>query len=265
MKAAEEHRLKDREYEKKLADMGKQVTDLQRKLDEGPQQTVGEVQELELEDILHANFQFDSLEPVPKGVRGGDILQGVRNELGRECGTILWESKRTKNWSDGWIQKLKDDQRAAKADLAVIFSAVLPKNLNNFGFVEGVWVTDFSSIVGLATTLRTNLIQLAQARSALIGKSDKMELLYNYLSGPEFKRRVEAIAESFIAMKQDLDAERRATEKAWAKREKQIYRIVQNTAGMYGDLQGITGATLPELKILELPSAEAGKDEEVPF
>jgi len=255
-KAAEEHRLKDREKDKQLEDMKKQIDELKRKAEQGSQQAQGEVLELELEDILKVNFPQDSIEPVPKGVKGADVLQGVYNSNGQLCGTIIWESKRTKTWSDGWLEKLREDQREARADEAAIVSVVLPKGLNHIGNVDRVWVTDFSSAVGLATALRATLIQVAQARTALIGKSEKMELIYNYLSGPEFKQRIEAIVESFVAMQADLNAEKRSMEKVWAKREKQIQRVIDNTARMYGDLEGIIGASLPEIKVLELPSGE---------
>lgn len=253
-KALEDHHMKDREKDLELAGFKKQVEELQRKLEQGSVQTHGEVQELELEEVLRMSFRHDEVEPVPKGAKGADVLQRVHNRAGQYCGTIIWESKRHKSWSETWIEKLKNDQREAKAEIAVLVSSTLPKGLNRFGDIDRVWVTDFQSAIGLATVLRTGLIQVAQARSALVGKSEKMDLIYNYLSGPEFRQRVEAIVESFVSMKEDLDAEKRATEKIWSKREKQIQGVIQNTARMYGDLQGIIGASLPEIKVLELPS-----------
>jgi hypothetical protein len=174
------------------------------------------------------------------------------------CGCIIWESKRTKAWSDGWVQKLKDDQRNAKAEIAVLVSSVLPKEINRFGLYQGLWVADFASAVGLSTALRVNLIDIARASNALQGENEKMKLIYKYLSGTAFKQRVEAIVESFVAMKNDLDTEKRSMEKIWAKREGQIERVINNTAGMYGDLQGIIGSALPEVKILELPGTSGG-------
>jgi len=252
-RAAEDHRLKDREKDKQLADMRAQIEDLRRKAEQGSQQTQGEVLELELEQMLRSHFPADSIEPVAKGVRGADLVQRVASPSGKPCGTILWESKRTKAWSDGWIEKLKDDLRDAKADLGIIVSTALPKDAKRIDLVEGIWVCDFQSCLGLATALRVHLIQLAQARAALTGKGEKMELLYQYLSGPQFRQRIEAIVESFQAMKEDLDAEKRAMDKIWSKREKQIQRVLHGTAGMYGDLQGL-GAALPQNKLLELPS-----------
>lgn len=256
-KAVEEHQFKDREKDQQLTEMRKQIEELKRKAEQGSQQAQGEALELELEELLRLTFRSDNVDPVSKGVKGGDVIHRVNSSSGgSSCGSILWEAKRTKAWSDAWIDKLKDDQRQAKCDLSVIVTSVLPKGINHFGSLDGVWVTDFQSVVGLATALRANLIQVYQARNALVGKNEKMEVIYKYLSGSEFRQRVEAIVESFVTMKEDLDTEKRAMEKAWSKREKQIQRVVQNTAGMYGDLQGMIGASLPEIKILQLPSGE---------
>lgn len=256
-KAIEEHQFKDREKDQQLNDMRKQIEELKRKSEQGSQQAQGEALELELEELLRSTFRSDDVEPVSKGVKGGDVIHHVNSSSGGgSCGSILWEAKRTKAWSDSWIDKLKDDQRQAKCDLSVIVTSVLPKSINHFGNLDGVWVTDFQSVVGLATALRVNLIQVYQARNALVGKNEKMEVIYKYLSGSEFRQRVEAIVESFVSMKEDLDTEKRAMEKSWSKREKQIERVIQNTAGMYGDLQGMFGASLLEIKILQLPGGE---------
>ncbi len=250
----EKHQLKDAEKDKQLNDMKKQIDELKRKAEQGSQQMQGEVLELELEKSLKEEFPFDDIEPVAKGVRGGDIIQTVKTQSGRTCGKILWETKRTKTWSDSWIQKLKDDQREAKADLAILASESLPKGFHHFRQISGVWVTDILSAVSLALALRVVLIQVARERAVQVGKKEKMEIAYNYLTGPEFKNRVEAIVESFIAMKEDLEAEKRATQKIWAKREKQIERVISNTAGLHGDLQEIAGDSLPTIKMLELPT-----------
>lgn len=263
-KAAEEHHLRDREKDKQLEDMRKQIEELKRKAEQGSQQAQGEVQELELEDVLRANFRFDDIAPVAKGVRGADVLQRISSSTGKSCGSILWESKRTKAWSDGWIQKLKDDQREAKADLGIIVSTNLPKGMGHIGCIDGVWVTAFPSAVGLGMALRAGIVQLAQAQNALAGKGEKMELLYRYLSGPEFRHRVEAIVETFVGMKGDLDSEKRAMERAWAKRDKQIERVVHNTSGMYGDLQGLIGTSLPPIPALELSSEQKKDQPELP-
>jgi hypothetical protein len=259
-KLSEEHHLRELEKDRQLSDMRKQIEDLKRKAEMTSQQSQGEVQEVELEAILMQQFRHDTIEPVAKGVRGADVIQIVHDERARECGRIIWESKRTKAWSDGWIQKLKDDQRSARAEIAVIVSAVLPKEAGRFGLYDGVWVTEFASAVGLAAALRVHLIQLSYARNAAAGKNEKMELMYQYLSGPEFSSRVEGIVEAFKSMKEDLESEKRAMEKIWAKRDAQIVRVLKNTSGMYGELQGMIGAALPEVSSLELPSGseEAG-------
>ncbi|NNN05218.1 MAG: DUF2130 domain-containing protein [Elusimicrobia bacterium] len=263
-KAAEDHHLRDREKDKQLDDMRKQIEDLKRKAEQGSQQSQGEVQELELEEILRSNFRFDEIEPVAKGVRGADVLQRVCSSSGKSHGSILWESKRTKAWSDGWLQKLKDDQREAKADIGIIVSAILPKGINHIGCVEGVWVTDVPSLVGLGTALRAGISQLAHVQDAMAGKGEKMELIYRYLSGPEFRHRVEAIVEAFVAMKTDLDSEKRAMERTWAKREKQIQRVIHNTSGMYGDLQGLIGSSLSPIPSLEMSPVQPSDSKEHP-
>ena len=251
-KAAEEHHLRDRDKDKQLADMRRQIEELKRKAEQGSQQAQGEVQELELEDNLRSTFRFDDIEPVAKGVRGADVLQRISSSPGKPCGSILWESKRTKAWSDGWVQKLKDDLREAKADVGIIVSSNMPKGMHHIGCIDGVWVVDFPSATGLGMALRASILQMAHAQNALAGKGEKMELIYKYLSGPEFRHRVEAIVETFVSMKDDLDSEKRAMERAWAKREKQIQRVVHNTSGMYGDLQGLIGTSLPPIQSLEL-------------
>lgn len=261
-KMQEEHRLKDAEKDKKMADMLQQIEELKKKGEQGSQQLQGEVQELELEEILGLSFKLDEIEPIAKGVKGADVLQKVRSGPGGFAGSILWESKRTKNWSDGWVEKLKDNQRSQKADIAVIVTETLPKGIDRIGFIDGVWITDLSSVVVLAHALRMNLIEVAKARSALTGKSGKMELVYQYLCGPEFRHRVEAIVEAFRGMEEDLASEKRAMERTWAKREKQIQRIIKNTVGMYGDVQGIIDVALPPIQTLELPAAVEIEDEE---
>ncbi|NUM79444.1 DUF2130 domain-containing protein [bacterium] len=253
VKLAEANQLKDAERDKREADLRKQIDELKRKAEQGSQQSQGEILEVELENLLKEQFRYDDIVPVPKGVRGADVIQRVKLQNGKECGTIIWESKRTKSWSDGWVQKLKDDQRDVKANIAVIVSIVLPKDMTVIGNVEGVWIVDFHAAVGLAAVLRSAMIDLAQAQAAAEGKNEKMEMMYAYLSGQEFRQRIEAIVESFSAMKEDLDSEKRAMEKIWSKREKQIERVLLNTSRLYGELQGIIGQSLQPISNLELP------------
>ncbi|MBI4058421.1 DUF2130 domain-containing protein [Candidatus Gottesmanbacteria bacterium] len=253
----EEHRLKDAERDKKLQDALRTNEELRRKLEQGSQQTQGEVLELALEELLKTEFPFDEITPVAKGIQGADVSQTVRDNTGKTCGTIIWESKRTKAWSDSWIQKLKDNQREAKAEIAVIISEVLPKDIASFGPKDGIYICDFKSFLGLAKILRLYLIQFTLSKLANVGKKEKMEVLWNYLTGTEFRQRVEAIVETFTQMKEDLEREKRAYTKMWAVREKQISRVMDNTIGMHGDLQGLIGASLPEIKQIELtPSVQ---------
>ncbi|MBU1905800.1 MAG: DUF2130 domain-containing protein, partial [Candidatus Omnitrophica bacterium] len=252
----ESHKLKDAEKAKQLEDMKGQIENLKRKAEQASQKTQGEVLELELEQVLKDEFPFDDIDPVSSGVKGGDVIQTVKTQSGRICGKILWETKRTKVWSDNWTEKLKGDQHKVKADLAVIVSEVLPKGLHHFRQIKGIWVTDIPSALSLSLALRSTLIQVATTKQIQTGKEEKKEIIYNYLTGTEFRNRVQAITEAFINMKRDLDTERRAMEKNWAKREKQIDKVVLNIAGMHGDLEGIAGTSLPAIKMLELPAGE---------
>ncbi len=255
--AEESLALKVKEKEQTIASMQKQIEDLKRKAEQGSQQLQGEVQELQLESLLSTKFPFDTIQPVPKGEYGGDVIHFVIGPLGQPCGMILWESKRTKNWSDSWLIKLRDDQRAAKAELAVIVSQALPKNVETFDLIDGVWVTHPRSVLPIAMTLRHTLLEIATARQASEGQQTKMEMVYQYLTGPRFRQRVEAIVEAFSSMQDDLHKEKKAITKQWAKREEQIDRVMHATVGMYGDFQGIAGKTLQEIEGLELRALDA--------
>lgn len=249
---SEEHRLKDAEREKTIKDLQLSLEEAQRKASQGSMQLQGEVLELDLENLLISSFPFDEIKEVPKGIRGADVIQNVYDSTRKPCGTILWEAKRTKNWSDGWVQKLKDDQREIGADIAVIITEAMPKDTENLSLMNGVWVTRHSLAIGLATAIRQQLIEVAFARQGAVGKGEKMDVLYEYLSGPEFRQRIEAIVEAFTMMNAQLDREKRAMTKIWKEREKQIERITLNTANMYGAMRGIIGASLPEVELLEL-------------
>ncbi|MCP9469653.1 MAG: DUF2130 domain-containing protein [Nitrospira sp.] len=254
--AEETLKLKVLEREQTIASMQKQIEELKRKAEQGSQQLQGEVQELELEALLRAKFPRDTVQPVPKGEHGGDVLQTILGPLGQPWGTILWESKRTKNWSDGWLAKLRDDQRTAKAEVAVIVSQALPKGVETFDQVEGIWVVHPKAVLPVATALRQMLMEVATARQASEGQQTKMEMVYQYLTGPRFRQRVQAIVEAFSSMQEDLDKEKKAIVKQWAKREEQIERVMQATVGMYGDLQGIAGKSLNEIEGLEMRALE---------
>lgn len=255
--AEEGLKLKVAEKEEQIAGMQRQIEELKRKAEQGSQQLQGEVQELELESLLRSFFPQDTIEPVAKGEHGGDVIHRVACPAGQVCGTILWESKRTKNWSDGWLAKLRDDQRAAKADAALIVSHALPSAVESFNLVDGIWVTAPRCAIPVAIAVRHYLIELATARQASDGQQTKMGLVYQYLTGPGFRHRVEAIVEKFTDMHGDLEKERKTMTRLWAKREQQIRSVVEATAGMYGDLQGIAGKTLQEIEGLNIQLLES--------
>jgi hypothetical protein len=251
--ASEEHGLKLAEKDKLISEMQKQISSLKQKADQGSQQLQGEVLELDLEAQLRAAFPHDLIEPVSKGVKGADILHRVRTNTGQECGSIVWEAKRTKAWSNNWPGKLKEDQRAVKAELAVMVSIVLPEGTRNFGMVDGVWVCTSCCMLALAAALRQGLVGAGMARLAETGKQGKMEDLYQYLCSTEFRQHIEGMVESFVGLERDLAKERRAMDKIWASRQKQISRALSHTALLYGSIQGIAGGNiLPELKQLQL-------------
>ncbi|MBI4936737.1 MAG: DUF2130 domain-containing protein [Nitrosomonadales bacterium] len=252
--AEESLKFKVLEKDQTIASMQQKIEELKKRAEQGSQQLQGEVQELELENLLSAKFPFDSIEPVPKGEFGGDVLQRVVSPNGQVSGAILWESKRTKNWSDGWLAKLREDQRAAKAEISVLISQALPKGVETFDLMDGVWVAHPRAALPVAAILRQSLLEIALARQVSVGQQTKTEMVYQYLTGPRFRQRVEAIVEAFSSMQEDLDRERKAIMKQWAKREEQIERVMEATVGMYGDLQGIAGKSLQEVKGLELPA-----------
>lgn len=255
-------KFKVMEKEQTITSMQKQIEELKRRAEQGSQQLQGEVQELELEALLTSKFPQDQIQPVAKGEYGGDVLHRVAGSFGQPCGTILWESKRTKNWSDGWLTKLREDQRQAKAEIAIIVSQALPKEVETFEFIDGVWVTHPKAALPVAMAMRHTLLEVASARQASEGQQTKMEMVYQYLMGPRFRQRVQAIVEGFSSMQEDLDKERKVIMKQWAKREEQIDRVMQATVGMYGDLQGIAGKTLQEIEGLEIRALDAPKEKD---
>lgn len=252
----EEHRLKFLEKEKQLEMMRTQIEELRRKSEQGSMQIQGEVQEEDLKTLLQNNFPVDQVHDVEKGVRGADLIQIVRNQNGQQCGVIVWESKNTKEWKDEWVKKLRDDQHLVKGDICVLVTKVLPKGMEKFALIQGVWVVHSSVVLLLTSALRTQLIQVHSLKLSNVGKEEKMEVLYHYLSGSQFKSRVENIVNAFLTMQDQLQSEKRAMNTIWNRREKEIQRIVDQTTGMYGDLQGIIGSSLPTVQSLELPSGD---------
>ena len=254
--AEDSAKLRLAERDQTIASMQQKIEELKQKAEQGSQQLQGEVQELELENMLRSKFPFDAIDPVPKGEFGGDALQRVNSQSGMPCGTILWESKRTLRWSDGWLAKLREDQRTAKAEVCVLVSQALPKGVETFDLIEGVWVTSPRAALPVATMLRQGLLQVTQTRALSQGQQTKKEMVYDYLTGARFKQRVEAIVEAFSSMQEDLDKERKAILKQWSKRQEQIERVMNATVGMYGDLQGIAGKSLQEIEGLEFKGLE---------
>lgn len=260
VKESEDHfKLKVLEKEHIIQGMQRQIEELKRRSEQGSQQLQGEVQELELESQFRSKFPTDLIEPVPKGEMGGDFFQRIQSPYG-PCGVILWESKRTKNWSDGWLSKLRDDQRTSKADIAVIVSQTLPKGIETFDCVDGIWITSPKCALPIALVLRQSLMELGLVRQSREGQQTKMALVYEYLTGPAFRHRISAIVEKFSDMQEDLEKERRAMLKLWAKREAQIRGVLETTAGLYGDLQGIAGKSFQEIEGLDFELLEDKRD-----
>jgi hypothetical protein len=260
--AEDQLKLKVAEKDQLIASMQRQVEELRRKSEQGSQQLQGEALEAELHQVLTERFSQDTITRVQKGEFGGDVLHQVVSPSGLVCGTNLWESKRTKNWSEGWLPKLRQDQRAAKAEIAVIVSQTLPKGVAHFDLVDGVYVVSPNCIVPLAAYLRKALLELAVARQSSEGRETKAALVYQYLIGPRFRQRVQAIVETFTSMQDDLNAEKKALQKQWAKRETQLERLTSSTVGMYGDLQGIAGRSLEEIDGLGVLALEGPEEAE---
>jgi hypothetical protein len=250
----EKARMEKLELHKQLEDTQKALAEAQRKAQQSSQQRQGEVLELDLENQLSEWFPTDEIVPVPKGIDGADACQKVKNKFGQTAGMILWETKRTKAWSGSWTAKLRDDKRRVDASVAVIVSDVLPEGIDTFDLHEGVWVTCYKYALPLATVLRNGLFEVAIARSTAAHKDERLEALFNYLTKDGFRNKFEAQVESIVALKTDLDAEQRSTVRLWKKREMQLKRLLGNTASMYGELQGILGASLPSLPSLEGPA-----------
>ena len=251
--ADEAARLKRVELESTIASMQVKLAEAQQKAEQGSQQMQGEVQELDLEQQLRARFSFDAIVEVGKGVNGADITQLVTAPSGARCGVLLFESKRTKNWSPGWLPKLREDGRAAQADLLVLVTQAMPKDVDGFDCTDNVWVVQPRLAIALTVALREGLLRVHATKQAQEGMATKAEEVYSYVTGPQFKRRVEAIVESYTTMQEDLTAEQKAVQRQWAKRAAQIERVLTSTSGMFGDLQGIAGRALPAPAGLDLP------------
>lgn len=251
-----ESEKKLRAKDEQIEQMKRSIEDAKRKWDQGSMQIQGELQEDALKEMLETNFPIDVISDVEKGIKGADLVQEVRNDFGQSVGVIAWESKNTKAWSDGWVEKLKEDRLRVGAGVSVIVSSVLPEGITRFGLYRDIWVTDYESVLPLTIALRAHIIEMAKVKNSVKGKDEKMEVLYNYLISPEFKAKIENIVEAFSTMKDDLDREKRAMEKMWSAREKQLSRVIDNTARLYGDMQGLIGSQLGTVEYLELGGGE---------
>ncbi len=237
---------------KQIDDNKKLAEEMKRKAEQGSMQMQGEVQELALEDLLARNYPFDKIAEVPKGVRGADSIQTVVNSSQQECGSIVYESKRTKSFANDWIDKLKQDQITCKADIAVLVTEVLPSDMDRFGEKDGVWICGFHEVKSLSFVLREMLIKTNSVKMAQENKGDKMELLYHYLTSNEFVQNIKRIVENYDAMVGQLNSEKKAMNKIWAIREKQIWVVQENVSALFGSIKGIAGNSLDTSNILEL-------------
>lgn len=243
--------LKLKEREVQIDQLKKLIEEMKRKSEQGSMQLQGEVQELALEELLRSHFPGDRIEEVGKGVKGADVIQFVVNRLGQECGSIIYESKRTQAFAGDWVEKLKADMRSQGADIAVIVTQAMPKDMNSFGFRDGVWICSFQEARSVALVLRSSLLRIQEVLKSQENKGDKMTMLYDYLTGNEFRQHIEAIAEGFLSMKTSISKERIQMEKMWKEREKQLEKVLLNTTHMFGSIKGIAGSAIGDIKLLD--------------
>ncbi len=264
IKKSEEERneLRIKELQKQLEDQKKLTEEMKRKQEQGSMQLQGEVQELAIEEWLSAHFPLDTIEEIKKGARGGDCIQTVNTRSRQNCGTIYYESKRTKDFQPTWIEKFKSDIRDKSADIGVLVTDVLSPDMERMGFKEGIWICTYEEFKGLCGVLRESIIQISLAIGSQENKGDKMHMIYDYLTSPTFRMQVEAIVEGFSQMKEDLESEKRSMQRIWKQREKQIEKVITNTIDMYGSIKGIAGSAIGSVKALELPGGgEVGHEE----
>jgi hypothetical protein len=246
-----EYQLKLKELEKKLEDQQKLAEEMKRKAEQGSMQLQGEAQELLLEEMLRDYFPYDSIGEVGKGIEGADCIQVIRNHVGADCGKIIFESKRTKTFNAAWIEKLKTDMRNRQADVAILVTQTYPKDMNCFGEREGVWICSFKEVIALTTALRHTILRIAETKKSEENKGEKMQMLYSYLTGIEFRQQIETIVEGFLAMKNSIIKERVQMEKLWKEREKQLEKVLLSTSGLYGSIKGIAGTSIGNIPLLE--------------
>ena len=247
----EEHLFKMKDLQMQLEEQKKLIEEMKKRAEQGSMQRQGEVQELLLEEMLKDHFPFDIIGEVGKGVEGADCIQTVRNHLGHDCGKIIFESKRTKTFNNAWIEKLKADMRSKGADVAILVTQTYPKDYKCFGEMDGVWICSFSEVLALTTAMRHTIMRIAETKKGEENKGEKMQLLYDYLTGTEFRQQMETIVEGFLSMKTSIDKERMQMEKLWKEREKQLHKVLMSTSGLFGSIKGIAGASIGNIPLLE--------------
>jgi len=257
----DKNELRFKELQKQLEDQRRLTEEMKRKQEQGSMQLQGEVQELAIEEWLASQFPLDSIEEIKKGARGGDCIQVVNTRTLQNCGTIYYESKRTKDFQPSWIEKFKADIRVKSANIGVLVTEVMPADLARMGLKEGIWICNYEEFKGLCSVLRDSIIQVSVAVSSQENKGDKMHMLYDYLTGNTFRLQVEAIVEGFTQMRSDLESEKRAMQSIWKKREKQIEKVTINTIDMHSSIKGIAGNAIQSVKLLELPELEIDNEE----
>lgn len=263
IKKAEEDRneLRFKEMQKQLEDQKKLTEEMKRKQEQGSMQLQGEVQELAIEEWLAAHFPLDTIEEIKKGIRGGDCIQIVNTRSRQNCGSIYYESKRTKDFQPSWIEKFKTDIRERSADIGVLVTDVLPSDMERMGFKDGIWICTYEEFKGLCGVLRESIIQISLAVGSQENKGDKMHMIYDYLTSPTFRMQIEAIVEGFSQMKEDLESEKRSMQRIWKQRDKQIEKVITNTIDMYGSIKGIAGSAIGTVKALELGGGDEMDEE----
>lgn len=257
----DKNELRFKEMQKQLEDQKKLTEEMKRKQEQGSMQMQGEVQELAIEEWLATQFPLDTIEEIKKGVRGGDCIQIVNTRTEQNCGKIYYESKRTKDFQPSWIEKFKNDIRDKGANIGVLVTEVMPSDMDRMGLKDGIWICNYDEFKGLCNVLRESIVQVNLAVSSQENKGDKMDMLYDYLTSNQFRMQIEAIVEGFTSMKIALDSEKRAMQRIWKEREKQIDKVTANTIDMHSSIKGIAGNAIQSVKALELPGTEEENDE----
>lgn len=256
----ERNELRVKELLKQLEDQKRLTEEMKRKQEQGSMQLQGEVQELAIEEWLTANFPLDTIDEIKKGARGGDCIQTVHTRTQQNCGTIYYESKRTKDFQPAWIEKFKADIRDKGCDIGVLVTEVMPPDMERMGLKDGIWICTYEEFKGLSSVLRETIIRVSSTLVSQENKGDKMHLLYDFLTSSTFRMQVEAIVEGFTQMKADLESEKRSMQRIWKQREKQIEKVIVNTIDMYGSVKGIAGNAVQDVKALELPGTDDSDD-----